>query len=333
MTFPQRHAVSRTEVTSTSTGPLRPRVSIGMPVHNGGPYISMAIEALLTQEYRDFELIISDNASTDSTEEICRSYAAADPRVRYQRHRENVGAAANHNQVIRVARGEFFKLASDDDVCRPAFLQRCVEAFDSLPPEVVLVYPRALFIDENGAVLREDTDRLETRADAPFRRLAHLVANVNMVNALHGAIRMDALRQTRLMGSFFGADYVLLAELALLGQFHEIPDYLFLRRQHPGSSQEANRTVADVLAWWDPQVPRGRLLMPRRERLLLEYARSVRSMPLSAPQKAACLAAIGTVHYTRRLRVAAGRHRRRVGTALNRGAHEEPGPPVQHASG
>lgn len=331
MTSPQRDAPSRKEASCASTGPALPRVSIGMPVHNGEPYVSSAIESLLAQQYRDFELIIADNASTDSTEEICRSYAAADPRVRYHRHRENVGAAANHNHVIRAARGEFFKLASHDDVCRPAFLQRCVEAFDSLPPEVVLVYPRALFIDETGAVLREDTDRLETRANAPFLRIAHLVANVNMVNALHGAIRMDALRQTRLMGSFFGADYVLLAELALLGHFREIPDYLFLRRQHPGSSQEANRTVADVLAWWDPRVPRARLLIPRRERLVLEYARSVWSMPLSPPQKAASLAAIGTVHYLRRLRVAAGRHKRRI-TVLRRGTQDGLAP-VQRASG
>ena len=72
-----------------------PRVSIGMPVYNGAAFLKESLDSLLSQTYGDFELIISDNASTDETESICRSYAAGDPRVRYQRQEENRGANAH----------------------------------------------------------------------------------------------------------------------------------------------------------------------------------------------------------------------------------------------
>ena len=77
-----------------------PRVSIGLPVYNGEVYLSGALDTLLGQTFTDLELIISDNASTDRTPEICRSYAARDHRVRYIRHEVNRGVPWNHNFAL-----------------------------------------------------------------------------------------------------------------------------------------------------------------------------------------------------------------------------------------
>jgi glycosyltransferase involved in cell wall biosynthesis len=108
-----------------------PRVSIGLPVYNGERFLKDALDSILSQTYRDFELIISDNASSDHTEEICRRYAARDERVRYYRYDNNVGAARNFNRVFQLSRGEYFKWAAHDDICSPGFLQRCVKILDS----------------------------------------------------------------------------------------------------------------------------------------------------------------------------------------------------------
>src|ERR1035437_6848500 len=98
-----------------------PKVSIGMRVYNGGKYIRRALASLLAQTFTDFELIISDNASTDGTEAICREYAAGDPRIRYVRQGENLGAMANFRFVLNEAGGEYFMWAAHDDVRESAY--------------------------------------------------------------------------------------------------------------------------------------------------------------------------------------------------------------------
>jgi glycosyltransferase involved in cell wall biosynthesis len=93
-----------------------PRLTVGLPVYNGEKYLAESLEALLGQSYEDFELIISDNASTDGTADICRRYGEQDSRIRYVRQSRNIGCAPNHNFVVKEARGELFKWASDDDL-------------------------------------------------------------------------------------------------------------------------------------------------------------------------------------------------------------------------
>src|SRR5215472_3946539 len=101
-----------------------PRLSIGLPVYNGEDYLAESLEALLGQSYEDFELIISDNASTDSTADICRRYEKQDSRIRYVRQPRNIGAGPNHNYVVRHARGELFKWAAHDDLYARDLLKR-----------------------------------------------------------------------------------------------------------------------------------------------------------------------------------------------------------------
>ena len=120
-----------------------PPVSLGLPVYNGQRFVAQMLDSVCSQTFGDFELVISDNASTDATEEICRDFARKDSRITYTRSAENRGAAWNHNNVIHLSGGEFFKWIADDDICAPTFLQRSIETFRSEPPVVVLVYPQS----------------------------------------------------------------------------------------------------------------------------------------------------------------------------------------------
>src|SRR3954468_18589343 len=107
-----------------------PRLSIGLPVYNGEDFLAESLDSLLGQTYENFELIISDNASTDATADICRGYANHDSRVRYLRQQHNIGLAPNHNFVFSESRGELFKWAAADDLYGRDLLKLCVEALD-----------------------------------------------------------------------------------------------------------------------------------------------------------------------------------------------------------
>ena len=99
-----------------------PKISIGMPVYNGEKYIREALDSLLAQTFTDFELIISDNASTDNTEKICREYMSIDNRISYFRQKKNLGALVNFKFVLEHAKSNLFMWAAYDDLWAPNFL-------------------------------------------------------------------------------------------------------------------------------------------------------------------------------------------------------------------
>jgi len=115
-----------------------PTVSIGMPVYNGEKYICEALNSLMAQTFTDFELIISDNASTDGTEAICREHTAKDSRIRYVRQPENRGGHWNFNFVLKEAKGIYFTWLAFDDALEINFLGETVN-YMSLHNECVLV--------------------------------------------------------------------------------------------------------------------------------------------------------------------------------------------------
>lgn len=157
---------------------MNPHVSLGLPVFNGENFLEEAIRSLLAQTFNDFELIISDNASTDRTAEICRTYASQDARIRLFRAEANQGAAPNFNHVAVRAEGRYFKWVAHDDLCAPAYLETCVRVLDE-QPDVVLCHTLARHIDENGTprgVYKEDQGFDQ---DTPAERLS------NMINKRH----------------------------------------------------------------------------------------------------------------------------------------------------
>lgn len=261
-------------------------VSVGLPVFNGGAYLSEAIESVLGQSFQDFELIVSDNASFDNTPQICADYARRDDRVRYVGSRENRGAAWNFNRVFHLSRGIYFKWINHDDRWHPDLLKRSVQTIEAAPAGVALCYPETVFIDEDGNAGEIYEDRLDLRSAEPAERLSMLLRQLRRCNALFGLVRADTLRRTRLLGGYIDADRVLLAELALLGQFWEIDQPMFERRMHPGGSTFVNVTRAQSAAWWDP-TSRQIFHFPNW-RVLREHVGALRHVPLTSTERRRC---------------------------------------------
>lgn len=254
---------------------IKPLVSIGMPVYNGQGYIEGAIDSILGQTERDLELIISDNASTDGTAEICQVYAARDARVRYRRNKTNLGAAENYNRVFWAATGRYFKWAAHDDLCAPEFIRRCVDVLER-DPTVVLCYPLSIFIDETGKHLAEYSEEVLYTDPWPHRRLRTWLMERpgGWCNLVFGVTRTDVLARTGLIGRYAASDYVLVAELALLGKLHELSEPLFFRRDHPGRSGVAHAGVVKTTLWFDPSAKKKGIYFPRW-RWFLEYLKAV----------------------------------------------------------
>jgi glycosyltransferase involved in cell wall biosynthesis len=299
----------------------KPKVSIGMPVYNGEKYLEEALRSLLDQDYTDFELIIADNASTDTTEGIASYYALRDARIRYYRNPTNVGAGPNFRLVLSLARGEYFKWACADDVHYPGHLARCVEVLAAAPEEVVLVAPRALLIDEKGDSLLDEKglplpraglgprdkgpERLATTAKTPHRRLAEVLPRLQWSTAQFGLFRTHALRRTRAIDSFYASDRVLLAEVAMLGEIWEIAEPLFARRQHPGISTTLHTHPGEYARWMDPTA-KGRAVK-RRRIMSLEYARSIKRLPLRPLERGLCLGVVAQVWFQQKMRCFKGK--------------------------
>ena len=268
----------------------KPRVSIGMPVFNGENYLAEALDSLLTQTFSDFELIISDNASTDKTGEICRAYAARDQRIRYSRNEANLGAAKNYNRVFELSSGEYFKWVAHDDLCAPEFLERCVQVLDR-DASVVLCYSRTKAIDEHGKVVESYPAKPNADSPRPHERFYEFVCVPHPCVAVFGLMRASVLAKTRLIGNYTGSDRPLLGELSLLGQFHEIPEYLFFYRNHPQQSWRAHSTWHSQQAWYDPA--RAKKWTFPHWRLLREHLRSIGRAPLSWYERTWCYLYMG----------------------------------------
>lgn len=275
-----------------------PTVSIGLPVHNGLPYLREAILSLLNQTFVDFELIISDNASEDGTLDVCEEFAQRDGRIRILRNAENHGAAENYNRLVHTAKGRYFKWAANDDVCLPTYLERCVEVLQGRP-EVVLCYPKTQLIDAQGLPIRNYQDNMHFDESSAARRLRHVIRSVRKANCVFGVIRTESLRRTNLIGRYRASDYVLLAELAMLGCFYETPERLFLRRIHEMQSGEgkSNQEIAD---WFHPRTSSGGTYPIWR--LLGEHVRAVHRSPQPRTSRLACYFQL--VHLLRKYRSA-----------------------------
>lgn len=292
-----------------------PRLSIGLAVYNGENFLAQSIEALLGQTYEDFELIISDNASTDGTADICGRYAKQDSRIRYFRQPRNIGSAPNHNFTIHQARGELFKTASHDDLYGKDLLRLCVAALDDRPA-VVLAHSWSALIDEANAVSEVVDYPVNTAAPGAPERLRSMLFD-GWGDDEGGVVRTDVLRRTALHGSYHFADRTFTIELALHGPFYMVPDYLYFRRRHGGQGG-ARADVRTRCANLDPR--RASRLRHPTVRLYTEYIGSyvsaIHRAPLSAADRIECYQVLGRWAASRILPVA-GRTVTRRGLRLD----------------
>jgi glycosyltransferase involved in cell wall biosynthesis len=261
-----------------------PRVSMGVAVYNGERFLSKTLDSLLAQTFKDFELIICDNCSTDATEQICRSYAATDSRIRYHRNSENIGAPRNFNLAASLSLGDYFKWSGADDLCAPLMVEHCVEVLDRRA-DAVLCYPRTRLIDENDAAVQDYEDRLDIQVESPNWRLAQLLSNIRMCNAVFGLIRSSALKRTRLFGTYPNSDVAFLAELVLHGVFVELPETLFFRRSFELSATKY-RSPYERMAMFEPD--RVAELSFPNWRLFIGFLSAIHRAPISWIQSLGC---------------------------------------------
>ena len=219
-----------------------PRVDVGLPVRNGERFLPRQLDSLLTQDFQDFRIIVSDNASTDGTREICERYAAADPRIEYHRSDHDLGLARNHNRLFELAQAPYFKWAAHDDEHEPSYLSRCLTVLDA-DESIICCHSASVVVDENGDEQRRWPARTRIASPSVHVRLGEIL-RPHPVDVVYGVIRTEVLGQTGLHSAYYGSDHVLLAELALLGRLVEIPEPLFRRRHHAGSSFRSLRTAA-----------------------------------------------------------------------------------------
>lgn len=266
-------------------------VGIGVPVFNGEDFLVDCLDSIASQDHEDWNVLISDNASSDATPEICREFVRRDERFSYVRQPVNLGAAGNYNYVMDNSVGDLYKMAAHDDCLAPGFLRLCVEALDGRP-DAVLAFPRTRYIDAGGSPMGDYEDPIAWHnAASPVGRLRDLFAPeaqsyLRLCYPVMGVMRRDAALRTRGIQAFQAADAAMLVELALQGDFVEVPEPLYLKRLHDNTSMRANATPEDFARWYDPNSA-GRDPLPWTRLAGSHFSAPWRS-ELSFVERAAC---------------------------------------------
>lgn len=195
-----------------------PKVTIGIPVFNGERFVERAVRCFLEQDFDDLEVIVSDNASTDATLEICKNIAAGDPRLIVLTSEQNRGAAPNFNRLVDVAKGSYFKWAAHDDWCSQDFISATVACLDA-NPEAILSYAPMGVEDDSGNIFRwKDQILPGLESEDPRRRYREMLWHLeDPTQLIFGLMRTDVLRRTGCIPNTPEPDRVLLNELALHG--------------------------------------------------------------------------------------------------------------------
>lgn len=211
---------------------VEPHVSIGLPVRNGERHLDGALRSVLDQTYDRLELVISDNASNDGTEEICRTFARADPRVRYVRQPRDIGPVGNFDAVLHLARGTYLKWMGDDDWLMPTYVARCVEVLDG-GTTPILVTTQQAHVGAGGAVETARYDAAPLRSPHPVERFTEMLRLLNdsflLLDPLYGMMRRSCVARLPRPVMLF-EDQVLAARLALAGPFEHVGEVHSYRR-------------------------------------------------------------------------------------------------------
>lgn len=264
------------DLVAAATKRCTPLVGVGLPVFNGEKYLRGCLDSLLAQEYENFELTISDNASTDGTEAICREYAARDPRVRYQRAEQNMGAVWNFRRVVELSRGEYFMWAAFDDARAPQFIARCVAALE-LDQTAVMCCTNVRHINEDGLEINF-TQGIRPSGATAWRRM-RAVARATFWYDIYGLIRRSTLLRTTLPQRIWGFDVLLIAELCLRGPVLVIPEKLFSYRIFRQKRGEDGAAILGTVSAEQRAVPVNWLGLTR------EVVRSIWLAPLPRAER------------------------------------------------
>jgi glycosyltransferase involved in cell wall biosynthesis len=266
---------------------MPPKVTIGLPVYNGELHLEAALRSILRQDFSDFELVISDNASTDATGVICKDYALLDERIRYHLQPTNLGCRLNFHATFGLGSGaEYFKWAGHDDQIEPAYLSRCVSHLDSHPDDV-LVQTRVRLIDGDDNEADDAPVPMTFDGATPHERLRALFGQPKTYQTIFGVHRRSVLSQSHLLGPWYAADRALLIELSLYGGFALLDEPLFISRDHEGRGDYAD----DVVDWYSPE--RAGTAEAGYWHHLWWVSRSLATTPMPPAERARCFGELG----------------------------------------
>jgi len=229
---------------------IEPMISIGLPVYNGKKFIQKRLDSILNQTITNFELIISDNASTDSTSDICKEYLQRDKRIRYIHQEKNMGAWWNFNFVLQQAKGKYFAWAAVDDIFFPDFLEKNVEALESNKNLICSTGKSQLYqlgdkkdknLDNSFRGFRKkvikafrpsQASSLRGQYDAKVRTLLKKSA----YQVIYGLFRTEVLKRGMIKELFVGNDGALLLKILQEGDVHLVDKVLIRRFEEGGST-------------------------------------------------------------------------------------------------
>ncbi len=265
---------------------MTPKVSIGIPVYNGAATLPGALDSWLQQTCDDFEVVVSDNASTDETEQIARDYQARDGRVQYFRNDENLGQIANFNLAFTRSRGKYFRWAGCNDWWEPNYIERCAATLDA-HPEAILVTCQHKYHADDGSVIYEEYHGPRVSDPRPQRRFARMLWFLHqsryIFDPIYSMVHSEALHRTPLLQMMLGTDLLLAAELSLLGPFCHVQECLVHQHVTPDVSDD------EFLQRFDPTQTSARGWFEKLCRMM--YA-SVGRSSLSEAQKIFCYTSI-----------------------------------------
>lgn len=241
---------------------MDPKVSIAVPVYNGEDFLEQAVRSVVEQDFRDVEVIICDNASEDNTRTISERFSKDYAHISYHRHPKNIGAGPNFNKAFLLTKGEYFKWVAHDDWISSDYIKLCAEALDR-NPDAVLAHGVTQCVDQAGHPIDSIGYELPgLQADSPVERLDIVLNGALACFEIFGLIRREALRKTELHQSYHDSDRALIAELALLGKFVQVPDARMFNRDHPKRSIRIV-TRRERLRWQDAKLSRRMSALPR----------------------------------------------------------------------
>lgn len=208
---------------------MTPRASIGIPVFNGATTVGRAIESVLGQTLADFELLVSDNASTDMTEAVCRGYAGRDPRIRYTRHPKPISPLDNFYTVLEGARAPYFMWLAADDYVLPRLLEQALSVLDARP-DVVCAAPRTEFLEADGS-RRPAAGTFPLLGDVR-ENLCRYLADPADNSRFYGVYRREVMQRVLPRQPYHALDWAVVAATLLYGRHLELPEVLLVREDN-----------------------------------------------------------------------------------------------------
>ena len=227
---------------------IKPLVSVGLAVYNGEAYLSQSLDSLLAQDYENIELIISDNASTDRTGEICHSYASGDDRIRYYRNDQNRGPVWNFNRVFELAWGEYFMWACHDDYWDPQYLRSCIEALENHDTAVLAATMCKSVDSTTGELILIDKglSTISLSFSERFKSYKSAIHGGSCIGGLfYGVYKRDVLSRCMPLKNRITIDHLLLAEICFLGDFITVQRPLMTKRW--GGASASIKSIAKLL--------------------------------------------------------------------------------------